>query len=206
MLHTYCEALWGATHMAGCLCPPWKLECLWATSGFSLALVLSLSVSRPTSVSCVPACDQVRSRTLSVWLFLLLLTWEEGRCVCLIEKETDRYTPFSSPAPSPLLPFASWLLLGECLCMYHCLARGREPFSGGGWLSHSYVRTRQMHLHCLTVTHSIFRWGEGILVLCSEVSDTTQWRWDLLLHMWSVRWDSEGFQFIWSFWAVIKVD
>lgn len=82
---------------------------------FSVSCPFSLSLSPNLSILCTCVWPTAQ---LSVWLFLLLLTWEEGRCVCLIEKEKNRYTPFSSPCSLPLLPFALWLLLGECLRLY----------------------------------------------------------------------------------------
>ena len=122
------------------------------------------SVSRPL-VSCVPVCGRLcdwKTRVCDSFSCM------GGGKVCLREK----YTPSSSSAASPLLPFAPWLLLGECLCVFvsvcvcvcHSPAPGREAFSRGAhWLSHSYVRIRQIHLHFLTVTHSFSR---GIPVLC----------------------------------------
>ncbi len=156
MLHTYCEALRGATHMAGCQCS------LWASSGCSLSLVLCHS----TSVSCVPVCDWLRDWALEC--ATPLTSCMGGGKVCVwhreSEQEREKYTPFSFRAPSPSSPLAPWLLLGEflsayvCVCVCHSPAPGREAFSRRvHWLSHSYVRIRQIHLYFLTPHHSIFR-------------------------------------------------
>lgn len=121
------------------------------------------SVSRPLShnLSILRTCEWLLRNW--VWLFLLLLAWEEGRCVYEGKRERDKTLPFLL-CSLPLLPSGQRLLLGECLsvcvcvCVCHFLALGPEAFSRGvRWLSHSYVRIRRIHLHFLTATHSIFR-------------------------------------------------
>lgn len=94
-----------------------------------LVSVLTQSLT-PTSVSCVPACDWLSDW---VWAFLLL-TWEEGRCVCVWERKSHWYTPFSSLAPSPCSPLPHDSSL-ESVCVFacacYCLALGHEAFSEG---------------------------------------------------------------------------
>lgn len=101
---------------------------------------------------------------LNIWVrnsFSCFLHWRrEG--VCLRHREREKYTPFSSSAPSPSSPLPhDSSLESVCLCVCMCvilLPWGvRLSLRGVHWLSHSYVRIRRIHLHFLTATHSIFR-------------------------------------------------
>lgn len=191
--------------MAGCLCTPWQLECVWATSGWSLSLVLSLSVShRPQYPVYLRVTD-----CATECVTLSLASYMGGGKVCGFHRERDRqiHSPFLPPAPSPCSPLLCDSSL-ESVYVCICLTLGLWGCGGGGthWLSHSYVRIRQIHLHFLTVTHSIFRWEEGILVVCLEVNDTTQRRWDHFCKCGV--WDEvrKDFSFAEAYKQVIKVD
>lgn len=139
--------------------PHLKLKCLWATGCCSLNRVLS----HPASAPCVPVKDC--NYTLEC-VTLSPASYMGGGKVCVWERERETESSPSSPLPHDSS------LESVCLCMHvcHSLALGgREAFSrgwlvvvvgwGGGlnWLSHSYVRIRQIHLHFLTATHSISR-------------------------------------------------
>ncbi len=173
MLHTYCEALRGATHMAGCQCS------LWASSGCSLSLVLCHS----TSVSCVPVCDWLRDWALEC--ATPLTSCMGGGKVCVwhreSEQEREKYTPFFFRAPSPSSPLAPWLLLGEFLSAYVCvcvcvilLPQGARLSPGGCTDCHTAMSGSDKYIFIFwhLTTPSL-----DIPVLCSEVEDSAHRRW-----------------------------
>lgn len=127
MMHTYSEPLAGPTHKADC--------CFCSLSSLSNR---SLSESYPFSVSCssaaLPTVCLLHHRTCYSDSFCCLHQREK---VYVRVSQPQIHSPFLS-APSPLVPYAPWLLLRLFLsaCVCDCLALGLKCFLQEGGHCH----------------------------------------------------------------------